>query len=186
MPSIPLNQTSLNGFNNIAGTTVNHIGGAVKTGGTNSKMDAVPIYRDRNFTGDSDLIGEAFLAASGDTATTVDGTTNFEPAAATHIRKGANVEIKEGTAINKPYGATNRILSGHEVEVSGLNLLRDGRYVDSDGNILAHPTGVWTDDHERIDGSGDYGAKTRFEYGTDFHVRYGASTSRKTLPPRTS
>lgn len=155
-------------------------GGAVKTGGTvHTGLARIPLPLQVDIYIDPAV--EGLISGSGSYTTPADGTT-FDLNDPTQLRK--KVELNNANEINDTLGDLNRGLDYREVTTSGLEQLRDGRYVDSLGSIYAHPSGHTLVSPEIIDGLGDTAAKTRDEASQSYFYKMGGTQVEKTLPSR--
>lgn len=155
-------------------------GGSVKSGGTvHTGLSQVPLPREVDIT--LDQAQQFLFAGSGSYASSADGNSMFlsDP---TEFRKLA--EINVANEINDTLGDLNRGLEYREVTTSGLDQLRDGRYIDSNGVIWAHPTGFLAVTPEIVDNLGDTAAKTRSESPQSYFYKMAATDVEKTLPNR--
>lgn len=156
--------------------------GVVKGNGDFSNIETTPLGL---FVGDgsSETIDD-FFEASGNGTSQVSGTRTVN--SADHIRKYA--ELSSGDGIDNPDGDLNRYTnpSGALVtSTSGLELLRDGRYIQSDGTIIHFPSGTARSVYQIISGSGDRAAKLNHELGQTYTFKVGGSNSTIELPKRT-
>lgn len=155
--------------------------GAIKAGGTvHSSLTVVPLPLQQEITDDS--AQRFFVAGSGDFTTPTDTSEGFNLSDPTHFRK--SVEINSANGMNGNLGELHRITSYKEVTTSGLEQLRDGRWVDSLGNIYAHPSGFTDVNPEIIGGLGDTSAKTKDEAAQSYFYRVGSLAVEKDLPER--
>lgn len=135
---------ALEGYGSAKSGTQNVTTGRYKAGANSSttatNMSVVDLAPPAFFTDGVSEISNALLAGSGDgSQPAVDGS-GFNVGAATHVRKLADQPV--GDLIPEKFGDTNFTNTHRTIDTTGLNLLRDGRWIsDADDTIYNHPPG---------------------------------------------
>lgn len=172
--------TNLDGFNLattsqpvVASNTVVRAGGTYSAGSTINVSESFGVRREGIQAAVSGADGEFTIGAQGGSALVGD---------ADYV--GKFVSDTPGDLIQEQLGGIHRRLDIREPAFSDFTLLRDGRWVDTDGNIYNHPTGVKTSDAEIVDGGLDLAARTRSEGPENYTVSVGGNPTNQNVPAR--